>query len=115
MTDSETPLAPPPQFSNEVPAEILVAFRALAYCSDPDSLQCAAPARSEHFEALPSRPLSSLQKGVQNAALNLLRNYLSGEISFGPEAFFQNLIHNHFEMDAPEDQESDGAGTGEAA
>lgn len=51
---------------NTVPAKIMVAFNVLAYCQsipDPNN-----------------RPLSTLERGMEIAALNLLRDWLNGEI-----------------------------------
>jgi len=78
---NNSPRRIPPGFLNEVPVKIEVAFRALAYCrsvSDPHSIQHADP-------ALPAigRRLTGLEKGVEASALNLVRNYLNGEILLG--------------------------------
>jgi hypothetical protein len=51
---------------HNIPAKVTVAFNALAYCrsiTDPNN-----------------RPLSTLERGMEIAALNLLRDWLNGEI-----------------------------------
>lgn len=76
-----------PHDLNATPAKVDVAFRALAYCrslTDPQSL--GLPGRAGHG---PARPLSELERGVEAAALNLLRNYLNDEVELGPIADLQ--------------------------
>lgn len=79
---------PPPPSLNEVPAQIDVAFRVLFYCrsvSDPVSLAASGQESSPRGQLGHSRrPLNPLEKGAENAALNLLRNYLSGELQLSP-------------------------------
>jgi len=81
--------SPPPQSPpslNEVPAKIYVAFRALAYCrslTDPHSLGLDG-IRSQ-------RSLTCLETGIESASLNLIRNYLNGEVLLGPLADLQQL------------------------
>lgn len=86
---NHSPRRVPPGILTEVPVKIDVAFRALAYCrsvSDPHSLQHVDP-------ALPAigRRLTGLEKGVEASALNLVRNYLNGEILLGGEAELEGL------------------------
>ncbi len=63
---------------NEVPPQVEIAFRAVAYCrslTDPQSLGIAP-------SALPSRALTPMELGVESAALNVIRNYLNGEMIY---------------------------------
>lgn len=74
----------PPRFLSQVPIKIEIAFRALGYCrsvSDPHSVQAA-----ESCMPLGGRQLSTLEKGMEASALNLVRNYLNGEMSLGEGA-----------------------------
>ena len=78
---SHTPRHLPPGFLNQVPAKIEIAFRALAYCrsvSDPHSVQ-----GPDSGLAHGGRRLTSLEKGMEASALNLVRNYLNGELLLG--------------------------------
>ncbi len=63
---------------DEIPPQVEIAFRAVAYCrslTDPQSVGIA-PA------ALPSRALTPMELGVESAALNVIRNYLNGEMTY---------------------------------
>jgi len=68
-----------PSFSpDEVPPQVEIAFRAIAYCrslTDPQSVGIAP-------SALPSRALNPMELGVESAALNVIRNYLNGEMTY---------------------------------
>ena len=81
-----------------VPPQVEVAFQALDYCRavtdgpaqvlDPlERLRGKAPQRGGQ------RALTVLEKGVEVAALNLIRNYLSGEMEYGvqPEWWDESL------------------------
>lgn len=68
-----------PSFSpDQIPPQVEIAFRAIAYCrslTDPQSVGIP-PA------GLPSRALTPMEIGVETAALNLIRNYLNGEMTY---------------------------------
>lgn len=114
------------QSLNEVPAKIDVAFRVLHYCrsvSDPQSVGLPAQQRI-HAEAAggAGRLLTQLEKGAENAALNLIRNYLAGEVELGPLADLQQAVGRVPEPEAgsigvdDDDAIDDGPrGQGEAA
>jgi hypothetical protein len=75
-----------PHDLNATPAKIEVALRALGYCrslTDPQSM--GLPTSS----CRPTRSLTALERGVESAALNVLRDYLNGEIDLGPVAELQ--------------------------
>ncbi len=86
-----------PPATEQVPPRVKVAFQALHYCrsvSDPTSVGLPA------YESQP-RPLTPMERGVETAALNLVRNFLNGEIDFATEAPAQ-LEHS----ETPETQSS---------
>ena len=73
-----------PHDLNATPAKVEVAFRALAYCrSLTDPLSMGIPSGTPGNTV---RALSELERGVEVAALNLLRNYLNDEVELGPIA-----------------------------
>ena len=77
-----SPHPPNNQESRGTPAKIDVAFRSLAYCrsvSDPTSLGLQRGRQSG------SRPLTIHERGVEIAALNLIRNWLNGETDLSPD------------------------------
>lgn len=81
------PLQALPSNLDEVPAKIDVALRMLHYCrsvTDPQSVGLAGQQRGAlGHVARSGRALTQLEKGAENAALNLLRNYLTGEVQLG--------------------------------
>jgi hypothetical protein len=63
---------------NEIPPQVEIAFRAVAYCrslTDPQSIGIPS-------SEVPSRALSPMELGVEAAALNVIRNYLNGEMTY---------------------------------
>ena len=75
-----------PHDLNATPAKIEVALRTLGYCrslTDPQSV--GLPTSS----CRPTRSLTALERGVESAALNVIRDYLNGEIDLGPVAELQ--------------------------
>jgi hypothetical protein len=75
--NSQTPLSfLPPE---TVPPQVEVAFRAMAYCrslTDPQSLGLTA-------KNLARRALTAPERGLESAAINTVRNYITGELTFG--------------------------------
>lgn len=64
--------------TDETPPQVEVAFRAIAYCrslTDPQSVGIPP-------SGLPSRALTRMELGVESAALNVIRNYLNGEMTY---------------------------------
>ncbi len=75
---------------NTVPAKIMVAFNALAYCqsiTDSENLQATPSASNDGINSQqlhPSQRISQHERGLKLAALNLIRDYLNGEIELPP-------------------------------
>jgi hypothetical protein len=64
--------------ADEIPPQVEIAFRAVAYCrslTDPQSIGLP-PVASR------SRSLTAMELGVESAALNVIRNYLNGEMTY---------------------------------
>lgn len=64
--------------ADEIPPQVEIAFRAIAYCrslTDPQSVGIPP-------SGLPSRALTRMELGVESAALNVIRNYLNGEMTY---------------------------------
>ncbi len=106
-----------PHDFNATPAKVDVAFRALAYCrSLTDPLSVGIPSGPSGST---TRPLSDLERGVESAALNLLRNYLNDEIELGPIAELHRAgsvptshdpsSHCPFQISFPEDDDNEVA------
>ena len=67
------------QDPSEIPPKISVAFRVLAYCrsiTDPCSIS-----EGDDAGLKPSRALTSLEAGMEASAINLIRNWLNGELA----------------------------------
>lgn len=72
------PIEVPVLTPDQIPPQVEVAFRAVAYCrslTDPQSIGLP-PVASR------SRSLTPMELGVESAALNVIRNYLNGEMTF---------------------------------
>ena len=72
------PIQVPVLSPEQTPPQVEVAFRAVAYCrslADPQSVGLPPSARQ-------SRSLTPMELGVESAALNVIRNYLNGEMTF---------------------------------
>ena len=90
MTTVPHPFIPFNHVPEETPPKIDVAFRVLAYCrsiTDPGSLGAAAAALQQMGASdalMPIRPLSKLEQGAETAAINIIRDWLNGEINLSP-------------------------------
>jgi hypothetical protein len=72
------PIQVPVLSPEQTPPQVEVAFRAVAYCrslTDPQSVGLPPSTRQ-------SRSLTPMELGVESAALNVIRNYLNGEMTF---------------------------------
>ena len=90
-------LNPAPQ---ETPPQVGVAFRALGYCrsiTDPGSLGLS----DEQGTPSTLRPLTSHEVGMEIAALNLLRDYLNGELDFNPQPIFMGIAEDDCDEAGP--------------
>jgi len=72
------PIQVPVLSPEQIPPQVEIAFRAVAYCrslTDPQSIGLP-PVASR------SRALTPNELGVESAALNVIRNYLNGEMTY---------------------------------
>jgi hypothetical protein len=107
--------------ADEIPPQVEIAFRAIAYCrslTDPQSVGIPP-------SGLPSRALTRMELGVESAALNVIRNYLNGEMTYrdyissvepdAAEGHPPRLLPSRHQQKAVEPTPAEDAGSAEEA